>query len=158
MARPPKPTAAKAEQGTLRPHRERGKGPEPPPLLEVPKAPEGLSDRARKTWDVYAPLLVQRRLLAAGDLLLLELLSREWARYLTLAEAVEEEGASIETAAGPKRNPNAVEMNAAFKNALACLRDFGLTPSARVKVRGAAETPAANPWDKLRLFPGGKAS
>ncbi|MCL4822052.1 MAG: phage terminase small subunit P27 family [Vicinamibacteria bacterium] len=158
MARPPKPTQQKQDQGTLRAHRERDKAPEPPPLLEVPPTPAGLCDVGRKTWAHYAPLLVGRRFLTTGDLLLLEMLCREWARYLDLAADVARDGASIETATGPKRNPAAIEMNAAFKNALACLRDFGLTPSSRVRVRGGAEPPAmSNPWDKLRIFPGGKA-
>jgi len=40
--RPPKPTAVKRDQGTLRKHRERGKVPEPPAAAMLPPPPADL--------------------------------------------------------------------------------------------------------------------
>jgi len=163
--RPPKPTQQKVEQGTLREHRERGKGPEPPPMMTVPPPPSGLSVRATVVWKHHAEVLVKRRYLAedGGDLLALEVLAREYDRYIELHEDIyagkEPEGVSLVDVAGKcYRNPKDIAMDAALHNVQRQLAEFGLTPSARARARSAA-APVPKPEDpfgEFKVLPGGK--
>lgn len=162
--RPPKPTQQKAEQGTLRKDRERGKAPEPPPMQKVPPAPPGLPPEQRETWKRYATVLVTRRYLAedGGDLLALEAMVREWHRYLQLHSDVYKEGAEgvvlIKIDGTVYRNPKDVAMNAALANWFRLAVEFGLTTAARVRARGAATAPPKpeNPFAEFkgRVLPG----
>ncbi len=156
--RPPKPTELKAAQGTLRQHRERGKAPDLPAMEAVPPAPPALSARGQQLWMHYAGILVKRRLLAfdGGDLMALEMMCREWDRYLDLLDTVyggpEPEGASIpKPDGGVMRNPNDVALNAAFKNAIRLMAEFHLSPMARLKARSAM-APAPDPDDPYAEF------
>jgi P27 family predicted phage terminase small subunit len=115
--RPPLPTAIKAAQGTLRKHREAGKGPDARPLKEAPPVPEQFSGRddvmhegaapealarlrrssrqralAGRTFLELADVLMADRVLTARDVKAVEVCAHEYARWRVLASIVEEEG------------------------------------------------------------------
>lgn len=119
--RPPLPTAIKAAQGTLRKHREAGKGPEPRPLKEAPPMPEQFSGRdyvidanaprevlarqrhvdrqralARQAFTALVERLMADHVLTARDVEAVEVCAHEYARWRMLASLVEEEGLLVE--------------------------------------------------------------
>jgi P27 family predicted phage terminase small subunit len=134
-------------------------------MLKTPPSPPGLTSRGVKLWRHHAEVLVKRRYLAedGGDLLALEMMVREWDRYIELLEEVysgkEPEGVSLTKMDGTSyRNPKDIALNAALHNAARAMVEFGLTPSARARARGAA-APAPqpfDPYDEFRILPGGK--
>ena len=162
------PTAVKAAQGTLRPHREAGRGPDAPPLTAAPPPPERFEGRdhvggvpevealarrgnrqrtiARDTWLTLAALLVERSVLTSSDLIALEACCWEYARWRVLSDLVEEEGPTVAQKNGDEvviavvSHPAVGQMDRALANCERLLTQLGLTPSARVRVRGAADS------------------
>lgn len=176
--RPPLPTAVKEAQGTLRKHREAGKGPEAIPLEKAPPPParfaprdyveaQGgqaeLQERARlqrrfafDAWTELAAVLVERKVLTRSDLLALELCCWEYARWRVLGNVIEEEGQTVAQCNGDgvvtmvMAHPAVGQMDRALANVDRLLTHLGLTPSARVRVRGAAVDQAEqNPFAAL---------
>lgn len=174
--RPPLPTAVKAAQGTLRKHREAGKGPEAIPLEQAPPPParfepqdyvDGAQSEAQararlqrriacETWLELAAVLVERKVLTRSDLMALELCCWEYARWRVLGNVVEEEGQTVAQCNGDgvvtmvMAHPAVGQMDRALANVDRLLTHLGLTPSARVRVRGAAVDQAEqNPFAAL---------
>lgn len=161
--RPPLPTAVKAAKGTLRPHREAGKVPDGPTLTKVPAPPayfalleeppveDLLQERARRrreialeTWRELAGVLVERKVLTKSDLHALEMCCWEYSRWRVLSDVIEEEGPTVAQRNGEGEvlsvvsHPAVGQMDRAQANVERLLVQLGLTPSARVRVRGAA--------------------
>jgi P27 family predicted phage terminase small subunit len=147
MARPPKPTAVKREQGTLRKHRERGKAPEPPAEVQLPAPPQDLEQAALKAWNEFGGWLVEAQFLARLDLPALWLLCDLFAEVVRLradaAGVVAATGSLVverdmgEAGVMLYTHPIAHQLRAARRELLVALREFGMTPSSRVRVRGA---------------------
>lgn len=160
--RPSLPAPVKAARGTLRPHREAGKLPDGAPLAKVPRppvhfAPADVEDldllqvRARhqrriatETWRELAQVLVERKVLTRSDLHSLEMCCWEYARWRVLSDVIEEEGPTVAQRNGEGEviavvsHPAVGQMDRAQANVERLLVQLGLTPSARVRVRGAA--------------------
>lgn len=156
--RPPKPTAVKRDQGTLRKHRERGKVSEPPAETSLPPAPPDLSGDALRAWNEFGGWLVEAQFLARLDVASLWLLCDLFADVLRLkreAEAVLRERRSLvverdmgESGVMLYTHPVAHQLRTARRDLYVALREHGMTPSSRVRVRGAGggtRPPARDP-------------
>lgn len=132
MPNPRKPSHLKAVAGTARPDREPQTFVDLPLVSEVPAAPDWLPNgHAIKEWDRLAPILYTNKLLTE-------------AATSALAQMCALHGKIVQLyAAGESPNASMVAQYRALAN------DFGLTPVAQGKVKGAAkETAPSNPFAK----------
>ena len=144
---PPKPRELKLVQGTLRKSRDRGPVDIPP---GVPDRPAFLDDLARQEWDRTAPVLEAARLLTDVDRAALAAYCESWSMYVRATERVQESG---EVMVSPKGylypSPWVGIANTAKKQMLAFLAEFGMTPSARTRVKPAKAAGPTNPFSAL---------
>jgi P27 family predicted phage terminase small subunit len=110
---------------------------EPKPQLKIPKPPDTLTDGAKKYWDEYSKLLLGMRVLSEVDAQGLAMLCEYTAYFWELNAITRKEGVVVKL--GPNGatgyNPNWVSMNKAAEAMKKLLAEFGLTPSARARVR-----------------------
>lgn len=135
--RPPKPTALKLLQGTLRPNRTNDREPIPPG--GIARMPEWLSDDARKWWRSIAPMLRQMNVLTVADTHALALLCDAYAEYLEARQVIRDEGMTYEShgARGGfmiRQRPEVAIAADAFRRLDHMLGQFGMTPGMRSKV------------------------
>jgi phage terminase small subunit len=77
----------------------------------------------------------ERGTLSRADTFVLEMLAREFVAYRVATESEAKMGPATEGAVGnPKQSPESLAANQKLKNALALLRECGLTPAARMVV------------------------
>lgn len=133
MANPRKPATLKAIAGTTRKDREVPEPIEMPLVDEVPPAPDWMPNaHAVKEWNRLASILVVNRLLTVADLGTLAQLCALHGKIVQLYTAGE-------------------SPNAAMVGTLRGLQsDFGLSPVARGKVRGAVETKQSGRFSKFK--------
>lgn len=102
----------------------------------VPSAPRWLSPEGRRLWKLVAPRLHKYKLLTGVDVLGLALLCDAYATYQEAREAVQEKGMLATSDKGAVyQHPAVGIMNSARKELLTWLREFGMTPSARTRIR-----------------------
>lgn len=139
------PDAKKALKGTLQPSR--SKRPVPAkPIGTVPKAPAGLSARARAEWQRLAPLAIEKRTMAESDLRAFQLLVDVLATVSEAQEAIGREGLTIRSGDTVRAHPAIKILEAARGQATRLLCEFGLTPRSRGHVEPTAEPQADNPF------------
>lgn len=128
----------------LRPHnakpsRTAANVPDPEVVVTIPDPPPELSEEARAYWEDYARKLREMRVLSKADLTALAMLCESTATYWESMQKVREQGLVLKapSRAGDYfiRNPFLTEANAAMAQMMKLLTEFGLTPSARVKIR-----------------------
>lgn len=149
--RRPKPTHLKLVTGNP------GKRPvnrkEPKVPRSRPSAPVHLSDKARETWGFVTGLLDRMGVLTEADSVALEMLCEAYADYLAARVELKAFGSdyyATETAGGDKMHrvhPAVAQKNDADRRIRAWLAEFGMTPSARARVRTDGQTeedPAAS--------------
>ena len=142
----PEPTALKKAKGN--PGRRPLNDKEPDPPKGVPRCPEYLSEYAREEWAYYAPILQKMKLVSIADRNALATLCEALGRYREAEEAINEEGAVVDTLLGfktvdgekepmyvKKPNPWLKVSNDAVSQMLKLFSRFGLTPSDRVSLR-----------------------
>lgn len=139
MARPRKPTALKALEGTLRADRMVPNEMMPALLESVPSAPEYLNDRAKAEWYSVCSDLLDLGMLHRVDLALLSMYCQEVDNYLTANERLQSEGFTItfERNDGSEYSmpsPWVSIKNKSLDNALKIASQFGFTPSARTRI------------------------
>lgn len=123
-----------------------------PPNLKEPKvarsrpsAPVHMSDRARETWGYVSGLLDRMGVLAEVDAVALEMLCEAYADYLAATAELETFGShyySTMTQQGDRMHrahPAVAQKNDADRRIRAWLAEFGMTPSARARVRADGE-------------------
>lgn len=139
--RKPKPTHLRAVQGNPG-HRPI---PEAPPLdKSMPDAPEHLSDTARAEWSRVAPQLHAAGLLAQLDRAALAAYCQAYGRWVDAETQLRKVGVLIKSPSGfPMASPFLTIANQSMAQMGRILTEFGMTPSARARVSGAA--PAAPP-------------
>jgi len=138
--RPPLPTGIKALQGTLRPSRERERAPLVLPA-GVPECPEHLDGHARDAWTLLAGQLAEVGVLSRIDGAALECLCTLWARAREADELIETEGMIIQTPFGPKKHPALIISDKSWAQFRQYAIEFGITPVARMRMRGAGKEP-----------------
>lgn len=161
--RPPKPTAVLRLTGTYRKdrHARRGKEPQPSKPARVPPPPVYLDDVGKQEWSRVARELHGLGLLTVLDMASLAGYCASFARARAAEETLKAKGTTYCT-------PQGIEMPrpevAIAKNAWTEVRkfgaEFGLTPSARVRVKApdAPPDPKVNEFARLdarRRFFGG---
>lgn len=146
--RRPKPTHLRVVEGNA------GKRPlpknEPKVQRGVPKCPKHLSGVARSLWPKVGKDLDSMGVLTIPDALALELLVVAYAEFRDAHEVVEKRGFTYisETEAGGtiiRPNPEVAIRSDAWKRVLRILTEFGLTPSARSKVKALGDEIGQDP-------------
>ena len=147
MPAPRKTTALKRLQGTARADRV-PKVDYARRLDQPPPAPATLAAAAVLHWNRIAAATVGLGVLTEADLSLLELLSNTLAAEAEARTALTRDG--LTTAAGSggtKKHPAAAVAETARSQALAMMREFGLTPRARQSVDRAPAS-GVNPFSR----------
>lgn len=153
--RHPTPTALKLLQGTI----------ENTPFDEgaaievaIPDAPAHLNERARSLWQQLAADLKTARLISKLDQVTFALLCDSWAEYVHADEMIArpaEQGGGylVKTPNGYEvQSPWVTIRNKAFEKLMKVCVEFGLTPSARNRVRGGGQMPLFGDDDPMEAF------
>ena len=131
MGRPPKAKSTKKAGGTYR--ADRDKSVELP--VNVPDAPDWLSDAARKHWKKVTGLLADQGTLATADYLVVAMLCGALAEYLAADADIAVGGLTAESDNGNQYQRPCVSIRAkAWERLMKCLRQCGMTPSARAGI------------------------
>ena len=115
----------------------------------VPDKPDDLSDVAAEYWDRVVPEMVRVRLLKEPDLGALVMLCESYSIYHSARSTRITEGVMGETASGTIMKHPAVSAELdAMRAYLRWAREFGLTPSAEMRVKGpvAQVAPDSDPF------------
>jgi P27 family predicted phage terminase small subunit len=147
----PTPTRVLELRGTFRGDRHGGVEPKPAAPRKVPPAPKHLGDEARRIWKRLAKELLELELLTGVDLVALEGYCVTYERAIAAEAIVASEGRTVATAQGRKRHPELLTAEKARADLRRYDQEFGFTPSARARLRGAPakKTPAANPFGQV---------
>jgi P27 family predicted phage terminase small subunit len=132
--RKPKPTHLKLVQGN--PGKRALNDQEPPAPPAIPKPPSYLTKEAKREWRSLAPMLKAAGLLTNLDGNALGLLCSAIARSNEAERELAANGSIITTPSGIQRvSPWALIANKASKQVIALCVEFGMTPSARTRVK-----------------------
>jgi len=147
----PTPTTVLQMRGTYRPDRHGGDEPKAPAVTDVPPAPDEFSDLARTLWDRKSTLLIELNLLTAADLASLEGYVLAHERAIEAERVVSVEGRTVATSQGIKRHPELITAEKARADMRRYEQEFGLTPSARARLRQPVKppSPADNPFGQI---------
>ena len=149
--RKPKPSALRVLEGNP------GKRPinknEPEPEPGIPPAPENMSEQAKKAWAAVSVKLDKIGVLTEVDDWALEQLCENYAEILELRAEIKKDGRfqTVTNKNGDTRtvnHPAATQLADAERRFKAMLEQFGLTPSARVRVKANPKT--GNPFESYR--------
>lgn len=142
MSRPPKPTELKLLEGN-KGKRALNRNEPDPDYLDNLAPPAWMPEDAQKVWSEVAFKLRKAKVLTVLDVQALEIACVSIANYRratlkvgeNLVELKEKEKESGEAAAPQLvMNPWAIVQAMSYKQAMAALREFGMTPSARSRV------------------------
>lgn len=155
MPGPPKtPSKLKVLKGTYQKSRENPDEPIPSPVGEM-KPPVRLSKKAKYAFYQLVDVLGQEGLniLADADRLALELLCESYGTYRDAKQVVENEGMTYHTytMTGDKMyrtRPEVAIANEAWNQVTKMIKEFGLTPAARAKVK-TKEVEEQDPLSKI---------
>lgn len=152
MPNPPKPTALKVVQGTVR--KDRGAPNEPKLKVEAPKVPAHLSPKAKTAWKGLCETLGDMQVLATADAKALELLCDAYSQWRDLRKVLDKEGHTYQTTSQTgdilfKARPEVAMAADAWKRISSMLQQFGLTPSARSKVNAQEKEPEKDPLEEF---------
>jgi P27 family predicted phage terminase small subunit len=151
--RPTKPTALKLVEGNRGKRAAPSQEPDPDYLADL-TAPSHLTPAARDVWDQLAPQLRRSRLLTVVDVPMLEAgceaiaqfrhATRKAAEQPVYGKVVASDADGQPRERAEQINPWLIVQSMAFKQSMAVLREFGMSPAARARV-------AVNP--QAELFP-----
>jgi P27 family predicted phage terminase small subunit len=152
--RPPVPTWLKELRGTLQP-RDRDGQPAPEDAIYFPP-PRELCDRphAQEFWEVHLPLLVKNRMITEVDMTAFAAACLAYESWILSEERVKTEGEVIKTGNGYLvLSPYATIAASRRKEFMEYLREFGLTPSSRTKIKvQIIGGPGERPRDEHQSF------
>ncbi len=134
--RPPIPSWLKGLRGTLSPA-QRDLEPRPEDAVYIPP-PRELADHAHASefWEVHLPLLVRNRMITEVDMTAFAAACLAYEAWINAEALVKERGEVIETKNGyAVLSPWSTIAAARRKEFLEMLREFGLTPSSRTKIK-----------------------
>lgn len=145
--RPRTPTSQLKIRGTFRSDRRDVDG-EPTAPVAIPKKPVFLKKEAAKEWKRITPILAQMKCISQADMALVAAYCFEWGLYVTLCKEIKTVGDMIETTINGHKisNPLVNIRNRAFKNMKEIATEFGLSPSARTRIKTEPGQPADNPF------------
>lgn len=148
--RKPTPTYLKLVKGN--PGRRPLNEAEPKPRRERPGAPAHISDKAREAWGYVSGLLDRIGVLTEVDAIALEMLCEAYAEVLEARAALKTFGSNYYTTVGKdgglmyRAHPAVAVLQDADRRIKSWAAEFGMTPSARtrVKVDGEQEADSAD--------------
>jgi P27 family predicted phage terminase small subunit len=130
----PKPTVVEIMEG--RPGHRALNAKEPQPRATVPRCPEHLDDRAKKEWKRLVPVLRRMRVLTEADGMSLANLCQTWSTLVKAQEKLTEMGILYKAPSGyVMQSPLLAVVNQCVDTITKLSREFGLTPSARSRMR-----------------------
>lgn len=147
--RKPKPTHLKLVTGN--PGRRNLNAKEPKPKRSRPSPPAHLSDKALESWGYVSGLLDRMGVLAECDAMALEMLCEAYGDYLAARAELKAFGSdtyATETATGDRMyrtHPSVAQRNDADRRIRAWLAEFGMTPSARSRVKADGQEDQDDP-------------
>ncbi len=149
--RKPKPTALKILHGSARAKRQAKT--EPMPEAGAPPKPDWLGPVASDAWDRLSATLVDMRVLTVVDQTALEMLACVYEEWREAHETVKDEGTrqTINTQHGTRlqAHPSVAQRADAFRRLNSMVQEFGLTPSAKTRIRTPGEPEAHDPLQEL---------
>ena len=148
--RKPKPTAAKAIAGTLRP--DRANADEPMPTRGIPARPGWLDDIAAAKWDELAPELDRLGLLTIVDGDCLAVYCVAWSEHERATKRLKKEGeiTTNRITGVRKAHPCIAIRNAARQTIRQFAALYGLDPSSRSRLHAPAKETGGN--DRSEFF------
>ncbi len=151
MARPRKPTAVKAMQGTLRPDRVNRDEPIPDTFLDQVEPPDYLGDDAKDCWR-YAVKMAPREMLTSLDFAVLATWADTQGKIMECERELQRTGLFIYDEKKGYSLPSKVltEQTQLKMALLRCMNELGFTPASRSKVSVRKKgDDAANPFMDL---------
>lgn len=147
--RPPTPKKLNDLKGE--PGRRRRYESEPDPPDGVPDCPDHLDEIAREEWASVCGHLQSMGLLSSADRTAIELYCISYSRYRRAVENCQKFGDVIlgSNKRVPMISPYATIQNQVFEQCRKLLVEFGLTPSARARMRVSDGKKSSNKWDGL---------
>ena len=130
----PTPTAELAARGSHRAKEPRRRNEITiPPMVEVPAAPEWLTDAAAAHFERLAPMLHATGLLSLADVDVLSMLAERLAQYAELRDQCADEKPTIYNDQGVgRKNPTYSFRDEAGRDLLKLYQELGMSPTARV--------------------------
>lgn len=156
--RPAKPTRLHLLDGTFRKdrHAERADAePQLDQLAKLPKCPGFLRGAGRAEWKRVGQELLDKRVLASADMAAFAGYCASLERAVEAEEVLREQGYTLETPQGfEQARPEVSIARQAWAEVRKFAQEFGITPSARTRVRAvpdpnAEKKKAADPWDEV---------
>lgn len=129
---PPVPTALRILRGN--PSKRPLPEDEPQPPAGAPM-PDGLSEGAARHWPKIAKILEDCGVLTAMDVAALALYCETFARWRHASDQLARFGPLIKGRFGPSLSPYLLIADKSHAQMVTLLREFGMTPSARTRVR-----------------------
>jgi P27 family predicted phage terminase small subunit len=144
--RRPKPTVVEAAEGN--PGKQAVNAFEPQFDAVIPPCPAFLSLVAKRKWREIAPMLHRSRLLTEADQIALANLCQAYATMAAAQQQLNAKGLLIKTKQGiPRANPAFKIVMESMDRVNRLCQEFGLTPSARSRLRIDKKDKATDPFD-----------
>lgn len=143
----PKPTALRVIQGNP------GKRPlnpdEPRPKLGIPSCPKFLNRPAKTEWKRVTPMLAEIGLLSHIDRAALTAYCQAWGRWVEAEQMLAKVGTLVKSPNGyPMPHPLLSIANKAMRQMHSLLLEFGMSPSARSRIKAGTKA-EADPFEDL---------
>ena len=127
---------------------------EPRPAENEPRMPVYLTPSARREWRRLVPVLARMRVLTEADGHALAMLAEAWAKKVELTKRVDKIGPVIKTPSGYVQvNPLVSMIREQDQKLITLLREFGLTPAARVRLQTVDQGDKQDPLEMALAQP-----
>lgn len=147
--RKPKPTNIRILQGNPGKHPLNDREPQPEP--KIPRAPEHLSDEAKREWRRMGKTLYDLGLLTEIDRAALAAYCVAWGRWVEAENNLKKYGTVMLSPKEkwPVQSPYLSIANRAMEQMQKFMVEFGMTPSSRSRVHSAQKREEADPFEEL---------
>ena len=147
MGRPPIPTHLKLVKGTARSDRENPNELKPP--LVVPDPPSHLDEREKAKFSAMAEMLARHGVMTELDSGAIARYAIVWCRWLDAEAEVKKRGQVVKTTSDNViQNPFLAVANKCMTQMAQIESEFGLTPSARSRIRMEMPSDTVDPFEE----------
>lgn len=146
--RKPLPTHLKLVKGTARPHRMNNNELKPP--LVIPEPPSHLEEREKAKFIAMAQMLARYGVMTELDAGAVARYAVVWCRWLEAETEVKKRGPVVKTTADNViQNPFLAVANKCMYQMAQIESEFGLTPSARSRIRMEEPSETVDPFEEF---------
>jgi P27 family predicted phage terminase small subunit len=124
--------------------------PQPPSSPTVPPSPDWIGDHGRAYWEQQAPIAHQAGLLTELDVAAFAAKAESWDTYRRATIALQSGFTHSTPNNGESPKPETAIRKQALADWIRLAIEFGMTPSARSRIRANPPTPHLNPVDAFR--------